>query len=117
MNLIYLTALAISLAGVVVLDARYRLFLWRHPLRAVITLLVGVALLLAVDVVAISFGLFRMGDSPYLSGITLAPHLPLEEPIFLLMLCQLTMVLHEGARRISEARTRGRMPRQGVRHG
>lgn len=117
MNLIYLAALAVSLAGVVVLDARYRLFLWWHPLRAVITLGVGVALLLAVDLVAISLGLFRMGDSPYLSGIALAPHLPLEEPIFLLMLCQLTMVLYEGARRISETRTRRRMPQQGVQHG
>lgn len=99
MSLIYLAALLVSLGGMLLLDWRHRLFLWRRPGPAILTLLAGTALLIATDLVAISLGLFRMGDSPLMTGVTLAPHLPIEEPIFLLLLCQLTMVLHEVSRR------------------
>ena len=104
MNLGYLAALLVSIAGMLVLDWRYRLFLWRAPARAALTLAIGVALLLAVDLVAISLGVFRVGDSPLLSGVMLAPHLPLEEPLFLLFLCLLTMVAHELVQRIRSRR-------------
>ncbi len=104
MNLGYLAALLVSIAGMLVLDARYRLFLWRSPARAALTLAVGVALLLAADLAAIALGVFRVGDSPLLSGVMLAPHLPVEEPVFLVFLCLITMVVHELVRRISGRR-------------
>ncbi|PZQ92054.1 MAG: lycopene cyclase domain-containing protein [Leifsonia xyli] len=104
MSLGYLGALLVSIAGMLVLDARYRLFLWRAPRAAALTLLVGVGLLLAVDLLAIALGVFRVGDSPALSGVMLAPHLPLEEPVFLVFLCLLTMVVHGLVRRMRRAR-------------
>jgi len=103
-NLGYLAALLVSIGGMLVLDQRYRLFLWRAPGRAALTLGVGTALLLAVDFVAIALGVFKVGDSPLLSGVMLAPHLPLEEPLFLLFLCLITMVAHELVRRIRSRR-------------
>jgi lycopene cyclase domain-containing protein len=106
MSVGYLTALLVSTAGMLVLDARYRLFLWRSPARAALTLGVGVVLLLAIDLAAIALGVFRVGDSPLLSGIMLAPHLPVEEPVFLVFLCLLTMVVHELAQRLRARRRR-----------
>ncbi|MCS0500397.1 lycopene cyclase domain-containing protein [Protaetiibacter mangrovi] len=104
MNLLYLAALLVSIAGMVVLDARFRLFLWRSPGTALVTLAIGVGMLLVADAIGIALGVFGIGDTPYLSGIVLAPHLPLEEPFFLLFLCQLTMVVHELVRRIRAPR-------------
>lgn len=96
----YLAALLVSLGGMLLLDWRHRLFLWRAPVRALLTLAAGVALLLIADWVGIVYGVFEIGETPYLTGIVLAPELPLEEPLFLLFLCQLTMVLVTGTERV-----------------
>lgn len=93
MHLIYLGALLVSFAGMATIDVRHRLFLTRDPKRAIVTVLVGFVVLLIVDVVAILCGLFIIGASPFMTGITIAPHMPIEEPIFLLFLSYLTMVL------------------------
>ena len=108
MSFVYLAALLVSIGGTLVLDARFRLFLWRAPRAAVLTLLIGTAALLAVDLVAIALGIFRVGDSPLMTGVMLAPHLPLEEPVFLLFLCQLTMVAASGAERVLTGRRAAR---------
>lgn len=97
---LYLGALLFSLAGMLLLDWRHRLFLWRAPRRALLTLAAGVVLMLAADAVGIFCGIFEIGETPYLTGIVLAPELPLEEPLFLLFLCQLTMVLVTGTERV-----------------
>jgi hypothetical protein len=41
-----------------------------------------------------------------MTGVMLAPELPLEEPVFLLFLCEVTMVLVLGADRLIRARMR-----------
>ena len=105
---LYLAALLVSLAGMLLLDWRHRLFLWRSPLRALLVLAAGVALLLAADAVGIAAGVFEIGETPYLTGIVVAPELPIEEPLFLLFLCQLTMVTVTGCERILAARARRR---------
>lgn len=97
---LYLGALLLSLGGMLLLDWRHRLFLWRAPARALLVLAAGLVLLLAADAVGIVYGVFEIGETPYLTGIVLAPELPLEEPLFLLFLCQLTMVLVTGTERL-----------------
>lgn len=106
MNLTTLVALGVSIAGMAVLDARYRLFLWRTPRRAAAVLGAGVAFLLAWDVAGIVLGIFSREANPYSTGLLLAPHLPVEEPVFLAFLCQLAMVCYTGAVRLLERRTR-----------
>ncbi|MEJ3406036.1 lycopene cyclase domain-containing protein [Rathayibacter sp. YIM 133350] len=91
MGAAYLGALLLSIAGMVVLDARFRLFFWRSPWRAAAVLAIGVAFLLLWDLAGIALGLFLVGDSPFLTGLMLAPELTLEEPFFLVLLCYLTM--------------------------
>ncbi len=100
MSLVYLGALLVSLAGIVLLDVRHRLFLGRDAARASIVLGIGIAFFLLWDAAGIALGIFFRADGPFSTGILLAPELPLEEPVFLLFLCELSMVLVCGAQRV-----------------
>jgi lycopene cyclase domain-containing protein len=101
----YLFALVVSLAGMVVLDARFKLFFWAHWKRAIIVLVVGLAFFLVWDFAGIDAGVFFRGASPYVTGIALAPELPLEEVFFLTLLCYLTMNVFEFSGRAISAWT------------
>ena len=91
MNLLYLGALLVSLTGMVVLDLRFRLFFAVAPVRAAIVLVVGIAFFLIWDVAGIGAGIFFRGNPGLLTGVLIAPELPLEEVFFLALLCYLTM--------------------------
>jgi len=104
-NALYLVLLLVSMLCVGLVDARWHLFLWAAPARAILVLAVGLAVLLLWDVVGIAAGIFAREGNPISTGILLAPHLPIEEPVFLLFLVQVTMVLYTGAQRILRART------------
>jgi len=92
-NLLYLAGLLVSLAGMVVLDIRFRLFFRVAPVRAAIVMAVGIAFFLIWDLVGIGLGVFFRGNPEILTGIQLAPELPLEELFFLALLCYSTMNL------------------------
>lgn len=92
-GLIYLGVLLFSLAGMVILDWRLKLFVRVAPLRAGLVLLAGLLFFLAWDLSGIALGIFYRGQTQIMSGILLAPELPLEEGVFLLFLCYLTMNL------------------------
>lgn len=98
MSVLYLGTLLLSLGAMVLLDWRSRLFFWRNPRRAGIVLATGVTFLVVWDLVGIGLGIFARGETSALTGILLAPELPLEEPIFLIFLCYLTMNLIFGLR-------------------
>lgn len=103
MSFLYLAALLVSIAGMIVLDVRFRLFFAAAPLRAAIVLVVGLAFFLAWDVAGITLGIFFRGNPDLLTGALLAPELPLEEFFFLALLCYTTMNLF---RWLSSARLR-----------
>lgn len=98
MGLLYLGMLLAAIGGVAAADARWRLFLWARPRRAVLVLIVGVLFLLVWDLAGIASGIFRREANAISTGILLAPHLPIEEPVFLLFLVQLTMTVYAGLR-------------------
>jgi lycopene cyclase domain-containing protein len=103
----YLAALAVSLVGMVVLDRRFRLFFWQDARRAVIVLVAGVLFFLVWDVAGIGLGIFfRGGGSELMTGLLLAPELPVEEVFFLTLLCYLAMNLYAAAGRLAGARSR-----------
>lgn len=93
MSFLYLAALLVSLTGMVVLDRRFRLFFWADARRATIVLLVGVAFFVVWDLAGIGLGIFFRGDTELMTGLQLAPELPVEELFFLTLLCYLTMNL------------------------
>jgi lycopene cyclase domain-containing protein len=97
---LYLLAIVVSAAGIVALDLRFRLvFASGRPGRAAAAVAIGTAFFVAWDAAGIAAGVFVKGDSPLYIGVDLAPHLPLEEPVFLAFLCYLALVLHAAARR------------------
>ncbi|MFD1720546.1 lycopene cyclase domain-containing protein [Amnibacterium endophyticum] len=84
---LYLGALLVSIAGLVTLDLRLRLFLFAAPARAAVVLVAGVAGFLAWDAAGVGLGIFFEGPSTWLVGVDLAPDIPLEELFFLILLC------------------------------
>jgi lycopene cyclase domain-containing protein len=91
MTFLYLAGLLVGIAGMTVLDLRYRLFFRRAPLRAAIVMVVGIAFFLAWDLTGVHLGVFFPGDSAIVTGVLLAPGLPLEEVFFLALLCYCAM--------------------------
>ncbi|MDP3950160.1 lycopene cyclase domain-containing protein [Microbacterium sp.] len=108
MNLVYATALLVSLGCLILLDVRFRLVFARRPLVAAIVLLIGVAFFMAWDAVGISLGVFRHLDSGWATGILLFPQFPLEELLFLVFLGYLTLVLIGGWRHVRHHRAKRR---------
>ncbi|HKP08061.1 MAG TPA: lycopene cyclase domain-containing protein [Microbacterium sp.] len=102
---IYLAAILASAAGVLLIDRRWRLAAWRTPGSTAIAVGVGTAFFLAWDAVGIATGVFVKGDSALLLGVDLAPHLPVEEPVFLAFLSYLALVAWSGALRLLARRT------------
>lgn len=101
-DLPYLAVLAVSLAGLVLVDIRFKLLFWRSPVATSITLLIGVGFFLLWDVVGIWLGVFFRGGATNLSGLLLAPELPVEEPIFLILLCYFTLLSYRLSLRLTQ---------------
>jgi lycopene cyclase domain-containing protein len=97
---LYLAALLFSLTGMVVLDRRFRLFFWSDARRASIVLPAGVLFFLLWDLAGIGLGIFFRGPSPYVTGLVVAPEVPLEEIAFLALLCYLTMNVFAAVTRV-----------------
>lgn len=91
MIVLYFVALLIALTGMVMLDRRFTLFFWRDRRRATIVLVVGVLFFLAWDVAGVGLGIFFRGQTEFMTGLLIAPEIPLEEVFFLTLLCYLTM--------------------------
>lgn len=100
MGAVYLGALLISTACMLLVDRRFRLFFWRDAVAATVVTLVGLAFFLLWDVAGIASGIFLRGDAVIATGIVLAPEMPLEEPIFLLFLVICTMIVYTGLVRL-----------------
>lgn len=112
MSFVYLAALLVSIGSMVLLDRRFRLFFWRAPGRAAAVLAIGTAFFLVWDLAGIGLGIFFREVNTISTGVLLAPHLPVEEVVFLVFLCYLTMVLYSGclALRSHRRRTGGSVP-------
>jgi lycopene cyclase domain-containing protein len=88
---IYLVALLASLGGLLLLDFRFKIALFRDWLAGTVAILVGVAFFLIWDLFGIAGGIFFRGESHGLTGLMIAPELPIEEPLFLVLLCYTTL--------------------------
>ena len=93
MSFAYLGALMVSIAGLGFLDWRYRVAVFAQPRRALATIGIGVAVFLAWDIAGVGLGIFFRGDAGYMTGVQLAPEVPLEELFFLILLNYQTLLL------------------------
>jgi lycopene cyclase domain-containing protein len=97
MGILYLVALAIALTGMVMLDRRFGLFFWNDARRASIVLAVGIVFFVVWDLFGIGLGIFFRGETDFMTGLQVAPELPVEELFFLALLCYLTMNAYAAA--------------------
>ena len=104
--LTYLGLLLFSLAGLGLLDWHRRLAVFADAGRALLSIGIAVVFFLAWDAAGIGLGIFSRGDVSYMTGVELWPEMPVEEPVFLVLLTYVTLVLW---RLLS---TRGGDPRQ-----
>lgn len=102
MSFAYLGALLVSLGGLAVLDWRYRLAVWDQSKRSLTVVGVGVAFFLILDLIGVSLGIFFRGPSEYMTGILVAPEVPLEEVFFLTLLTYQTLLAWRGFERRAE---------------
>lgn len=102
-GLAYLGALALSLAGLAIIDRRWQLAFWSAPRRTALCLGIGVLGFLAWDVVGLLLGIFTRGESPHMTGLLLAPDLPVEEAVFLTLLCYVALLAWRGLERVRRA--------------
>lgn len=108
---LYLAAILATECCMLLIDRRWRLYLFADLPRALAVQAVGVMMFLAWDVLCIELGIFFRGPGPWQTGVTLLPELTLEEPFFLWFLCHFTMVLFTGLERVLDA---GRSPTREV---
>jgi lycopene cyclase domain-containing protein len=99
-SFVYLAALLVSITGMVVLDRRFRLFFWADTRRAAVVLGAGVVLFLVWDLLGIGLGIFFRGQTPFMTGVLVAPEVPVEEIFFLVLLCYLSMNVFGAASRL-----------------
>lgn len=94
MNFVYLAALVVSLASMILIDKKYSLAFFHDARRAGVTVAVGLMLFILWDIAGIVSGVFYSGQSSYMSGIYLAPEFPVEELLFLTFLCYFTLIVY-----------------------
>jgi len=112
MGLIYLAALLVALTGMVMLDRRFTLFFWADARRAAIVMIAGLAFFVTWDLLGIGLGIFFRGETAFMTGLQIAPELPVEELFFLALLVYVTMNLYAAASRIRSLSTSKRTLRQ-----
>lgn len=94
---LYLIALLLSILGVGLLDWTHKVALFVDARATLAAVALSVLVFLIWDVIGIANGIFFRGDAPHLSGILLAPELPLEELFFLILLSYNTLVVYRWA--------------------
>lgn len=94
-SFLYLALLIVSILGLIGIDHKHKLALFRHSLATLASVAIAVAVFLIWDVVGISQGIFFRGNSPHLSGFLLGPELPLEELFFLILLSYNTLLAYQ----------------------
>jgi lycopene cyclase domain-containing protein len=99
-SLVYLLSLVFVLVCMALTDRRWKLFFWADARRAAVVFTFGFALFLVWDLVALHFELYERGRSEWMTGLEVAPELPVEELFFVAFLPYLTMVLHGLGRRL-----------------
>jgi lycopene cyclase domain-containing protein len=101
---LYLLALLVSLAGLVAFDFRFKLVFFRDWLAGAVALSSGVTFFLVWDLFGIGSGIFFRGQGHGLTGLMLAPELPLEELFFLILLCYTTLEIFLALGRLAHGR-------------
>lgn len=96
----YLIALLVSIAGLAMLDRRFKLAFWHDSKRTMYVMIVSIIFFVAWDLLGIGLGIFFHGGSSYTLPVRLLPELPLEELLFLFLLNYTALLLYLGGNKL-----------------
>ena len=99
-KLFYLLLLLMAIGCLGLLDRRFKLAYFYDRKRTVMTLMGAVLVFIAWDVLGIHLEIFRIGTSPYISGVQLGREFPLEEVFFLVLLTYNALLLWRAGDRL-----------------
>lgn len=92
---LYGLTLLVTLGCLWLIDREYGLVFYKQAKAAAVTIAIGVLFFAAWDLAGIHADIFFTGSERFLSGFYLAPNFPVEELLFLTILCYLPLLLTE----------------------
>ena len=99
MQWFYLLGLLIGIAGMAILDWRYKLAFWSDARRTAFTLAAAIGIFIVWDFLGIWLGIFFHGGSQFSLPFRIAPEFPIEELFFLFLLSYCALVIFNGAKK------------------
>jgi len=96
----YLAGLIFSIIGLGLFDWRFKLGFSTNKKAATLSTLLPLIFFLIWDGAGIALGIFFRGETSHLTGILVAPELPIEELFFLFLLNYTTLTIFITVKRI-----------------
>jgi lycopene cyclase domain-containing protein len=100
----YLAGLIFSIIGLGLFDWRFKLGFSTNKKAAALATLLPLIFFLIWDGAGIALGIFFRGETSHLTGILVAPELPIEELFFLFLLNYTTLTIFITVKRIAAKR-------------
>ena len=104
MQFAYLAGLIFSIIGLGLFDWKFKLGFSTNRKAALLATLLPLIFFLVWDGAGIALGIFFRGETSHLTGLLIAPELPLEELFFLFLLNYTTLTIFITVKRIMAKR-------------
>jgi len=100
----YLIGLVFSIIGLALFDWRFKLGFSTNRKAATLATVVPLIFFLLWDGAGIALGIFFRGETSHLTGLVVAPELPVEELFFLFLLNYTTLTVFIAIKRLLDKR-------------
>jgi len=100
----YLIGLVFSIIGLALFDWRFKLGFSTNRKAATLATVIPLIFFLLWDGAGIALGIFFRGETSHLTGLVVAPELPLEELFFLFLLNYSTLTVFIAIKRLLDKR-------------
>ena len=104
MQYAYLIGLVFSIIGLALFDWRFKLGFSTNRKAATLATVIPLIFFLLWDGAGIALGIFFRGETSHLTGLVVAPELPLEELFFLFLLNYSTLTVFIAIKRLLDKR-------------
>lgn len=92
-NFTYIFTIAFSTIGLLAIDYKKSLAFFYKPIKTLISIVFGLIIFIAWDLLGIGFGIFYAPGSDFATGWYILPNFPLEELLFLGFLCYCALLI------------------------
>jgi len=100
----YLIGLVLSIIGLALFDWRFKLGFSTNRKAATLATVIPLIFFLLWDGAGIALGIFFRGETSHLTGLVIAPELPVEELFFLFLLNYTTLTVFIAIKRLLDNR-------------